>query len=97
MSKQLTAEDFRPYVGKRFIPKGQQRVLWLVSIDTKRFPGTETLPREPFSLLLNGPPGDVLPEGQYDFAIEDGPSFELYIAPVHTVARDQQNYQVVFS
>jgi hypothetical protein len=97
MSKQLTAEDFRPYIGKRFIPQGQQRVLRLVSIDTKRFPGSETLPREPFILLLDGPSGDVLPEGQYDFAIEGGPSFELYISPVHTVARDRQNYQAVFN
>jgi hypothetical protein len=96
MSKQLTAADFTPYIGKRCTPKGQHRVLTLVSIDTKRFPGWETLPREPFILLLSGPPGDVLQEGQYDVAIEDGPSVLLYIAPVHTVARDRQNYQVVF-
>jgi hypothetical protein len=97
MPKPLTAEDFKPYVGKKFIPRGQPRVLRLDAIDTRRFPGWETLPREPFILLLGGPPGDVLPEGQYEVAIEDGPSLGLYIAPVHTVARDRQNYQVVFN
>ena len=55
------------------------------------------MPREPFLLLLRGPPGDVLPEGIYDVAIEGGPNFTLHIVPIHTPASDRQDYQVVFN
>jgi hypothetical protein len=97
MSTQLTADDFRPHIGKRCTPQGQHRMLTLVSVDTPRFAGWETLPRKPFILIFSGPPGDVLPEGQYDVAIDEGPSLPLHIAPVHTLARDRQNYQAVFN
>jgi len=96
MSRLLTSEDFAPHVGKAFRPAGQHRVLTLVSVDTRQFPGTESVPRQPFILILEGPQGDVLPEGSYDVAVDDGPEFSLYIAPIHTIARDRQDYQAVF-
>jgi hypothetical protein len=96
MSRLLSSEDFAPHVGKAFRPAGQHRVLTLVSIDTRRFPGAESLTRQPFILILEGPPGDVLPEGLYDVAVDAGPQLSLYIAPMHTIARDRQDYQVVF-
>lgn len=98
MSRVLTAEDFVSHVGKTVTPKGQHRVLTLVSIDTSgRTAGAERLARESFRLILRGPPGDVLPEGLYDVAVQDGPDFALYINPIHTVSRDRQDYQVAFN
>jgi hypothetical protein len=101
MSRVPTAEDFVAHVGTAVTPKGQHRGLTLVSVDTMASPGQESPPREAFSLILRGPPDDVLPEGLYDFAFGDGPDaaegFSMYIAPVHTPARDRQDYQIVFN
>jgi len=97
MSQILTALDFVPHVGKSFTPRGQHRVLTLVAVNTPKFPGWERMAREPFALVLRGPPGDVLPEGLYDVAVDDGPEFTLHIAPVHTPARDRQDYQIAFN
>jgi hypothetical protein len=97
MSGILTARDFVAHVGKTVTPKGQHRVLTLVSVSTPKWPGWESMQREPFSLTLSGPPGDVLPEGSYEAVVEDGPEFTLYITPIHTVARDRQDYQVAFN
>jgi hypothetical protein len=97
MSRVLTAEDFVAHVGKTFSPKGQPRVLTLASVKTADWPGWDGMPRKPFTLILNGPPGDVLPEGEYDVAVDGGPEFTLYIIPVATPARDRQDYQIVFN
>jgi hypothetical protein len=94
MSQVLTAQNFLSHLGKTVTPKGQHRVLTLVSVDTA---GGDGVTREPFTLILRGPSGDVLPEGLYDVAVEHGPDFALYIIPIHTAARDRQNYQVVFN
>ena len=97
MSRFLTADDFNQHVGKTFTPKGQHRSLTLVSVRTNPRLAWEGMPREPFSLILSGPPNDVLPEGQYDGFIEEGLEFTLYIIPVQTMSRDRQDYQVVFN
>jgi hypothetical protein len=36
-----------------------------------------------------------LPEGIYHVVIDDGPAFDLYIIPIHTMSREHQDYQVV--
>jgi hypothetical protein len=97
MSDVLTARDFVAHVGKTVTPKGQHRVLTIVSVDTSKWPGWDPMRREPFTVTLRGPPDDVLPEGSYEAVVQDGPEFTLYIAPIHTVARDRQNYQVAFN
>jgi hypothetical protein len=97
MSQVLTVQDFFSHLGKTVTPKGQHRALTLVSVDTSGRRGSVAMTREPFTLLLRGPPDDVLPEGLYDVAVENGPDFNLYIIPIHTVAHDRQNYQVVFN
>jgi hypothetical protein len=53
--------------------------------------------RAPFTLRFHGPVGDILPEGLYRTVIEDGPSLEIYIMPIHTVAPGRQDYQAVFN
>ena len=97
MSQVLTVQDFVAHVGKVVTPKGQHRQLTLVSADAAPARGGDAMPRQPFTLILCGPPNDVLPEGLYDVAVTDGPDFTLYIIPIHTVARDRQIYQVVFN
>ncbi len=95
MSRDLTVADFDGRVGKAVTPKGQHRVLTLA--DVQRLPRWDGMPREPFLLILHGPPGDVLPEGKYDVELEEGQEFTLYIVPIHTVALERQDYQVAFN
>jgi hypothetical protein len=101
MSRVPTVEDFVAHVGTTVTPEGQHRVLTLVSVNPAAPSGQAGPPRESLSLILRGPPDDVLPEGMYDFAFGDGPDaaegFALYIAPIHTPARDRQDYQIVFN
>jgi hypothetical protein len=97
MSRLLTSQDFSPHVGKAFRPAGQHRVLTLASIDIPQLQSERSLPRRPFILIFEGPPGDTLPEGSYDVVVDDGSEFSLYIAPIYTVDRDRQAYQAVFN
>ena len=93
----LTAEDFESYVGQAFVPQGQDRALTLVSVT--RYPGFghDSAVRDPFALILRGPPGNTLPEGMYGAVAEDGRVFPLYIIPIHTAARTWQDYQAMFN
>ena len=96
MAEMLTAEAFAPHVGKPLHPRGQHRVLTLVSVRVDDRPGATLADgRKPFVLLLRGAPEDVLPEGLYHTLIDGGPGFDLYIIPIHTVSHEHQDYQVV--
>jgi hypothetical protein len=97
MPQLLTSADFAPYLGKTFRPSGQHRSLTLVSIRTPSLPHDDSALRQPFILIFEGPPGDILPEGLYEVAVDGGPEFSLYISPVHTIVRDRQDYQAVFN
>ncbi len=95
MSNVLTADDFTPYISRAFVPRGQHRTLTLVAVD--RQIGAGHLPRAPFTLLFRGPPGDVLPDGIYEVAVDGGPDFTIFISPIQTFAREHQDYQAVFN
>lgn len=95
MAELLTAEAFAPHLGKQMHPQGQHRVLTLVSMQVDHRPGRSAGTRTPFRLLLRGVADDVLPEGLYTVVIDDGPTFDLYIIPVHTPSHAHQDYQVV--
>ena len=97
MSAVLTAQDFLAHVGKTLTPKGQPIVLTLVSVNITEWPGWDDTQRRPFTLILRGSPSDILREGLYEVVVEEGPAFALYIIPIHTVAGDRQDYQVVFN
>jgi hypothetical protein len=96
MSEHLTAEDFLPHVDKAFAVKNGRHALILTNVDQPRLGNRGEIP-DPFLLIFRGPPGDVLPEGLYTFDVENGPSFELYVMPIHTPARDRQDYQSSFN
>jgi len=95
MTEQLTPEMFLPHVDKTFRVKGGRHVLKLYRVDVPQ--NTDGFPRQPFNLIFSGPPGDVLREGMYTLEVDGGPSFDLYVMPVHTPALGQQDYQAAFN
>jgi hypothetical protein len=99
MTEQLTHEAFLPLLKKVFHVKDGRHALTLSRVDVHRISDREAagLPRQPFTLIFDGPPQDVLREGLYALEVSDGPAFELYVIPVQTFVRDRQDYQVVFN
>jgi hypothetical protein len=95
----LTPEHFAPHVDKVFRVQGSSHALTLARVERRRREEweLEVGERDPFNLIFRGPPGDVLREGLYTLDVEGGPSFELYVIPIHTPARDRQNYQAAFN
>ena len=94
---QLTADDFAPFVGKVFLAEGYAQELVLVELDTHVPLGWEAIPRKPFSLLLRGPAGAVVPEGMHRMTAGGTRVFDLYLVPIRTASRDCQDYQIVFN
>jgi hypothetical protein len=99
MTERLTPEHFLPHVDKTFRVASGRHALTLTSVDMRRREDWETkvVPHQPFNLIFRGPPGDVLAEGHYMIEVEGGPSFELYVMPIHTPAPDRQDYQSSFN
>jgi hypothetical protein len=97
MAEQLKAENFMPHVDKAFRVVDGRHALTLTAVEAPRLPGWEAVPRPPFTLIFRGPPGDVLAEGLYTLEVEAGPSFQLYVMPIHTPDRTRQDYQSVFN
>src|SRR5258708_4216590 len=97
MTEQFSRELCRPHVDKRFRVKGGRHVLTLVQVDAASAERAKGAPRPPFTLILSGPPGDVLREGLYTLEAEAGPSFDLYVTPIHTPILGRQDYQVAIN
>lgn len=97
MDEALTHEQFAPYVGRRFSFEGHRGTLTLATIQANPQFAAPGAPRTPFTLLFQGPLGEVLPEGHYRATVEDGPVMAFYIMPIHTPERDRQSYQAVFN
>lgn len=97
MAESLSAEDFAPFVGKEFQAAGHPQVLTLVTVNTAEHAGWPATLRKPFSLLLRGPYGDVVPEGMHRFTADHQRAFALYLIPIQTASREYQDYQIVFN
>jgi hypothetical protein len=97
MDEPLTHHHFAPYVGRRFRFEGHHLSLLLAAVDVNPRFAAPDAPRVPFTLILNGPAGDILPAGHYRAAAQDGPVVMLHILPIHTLAPDRQDYQAVFN
>jgi hypothetical protein len=95
VTEQLTHETFLPHVDKGFRVRGGRHVLKLCRVDV--FAKLGGFPRQPFTLIFSGPPGDVLREGLHTLEVEHGPAFDLYVIPVHTPMLGRQDYQAVFN
>ena len=97
MTDPVSHADFAPHVGKRFAFAGWHATLVLARIDTLPRSAHPGASRTPFILVFSGPPDELLPEGHYTATTEDLPATPLHIMPIHTLARDRQDYQVVFN
>lgn len=97
MDQVLTAADFAPHLGKAFHVEGHPQPLTFVTLNDRARPDWPEGMRQPFILILRGEPGPVLPEGFHRISIEDGPSYELHIMPIHTPSREYQDYQIAFN
>jgi len=97
MENQPTHEDFSPLIGKRFSIAGHHVTLLLRSVDLHPNSAAPGATRVPFTLVFEGPAGDILPADFQRAAAPDGLVFELHISPIHTPARDHQDYQAVFN
>jgi len=97
MAEPLTPQHFLPYVEKTFRVAGGHHAFILATVDTPPMPGSAAASRQPFNLIFRGPAGDVLVEGIYMLEVEGGPSFELYVMPIHTPDRTRQDYQSAFN
>lgn len=95
----LQLEDFEPHVGKVVCFKGTRFAFPLERILTNDRPVPEGVERRPFTLIFVGPKerGEHLPEGHYECEIEDGPTYQIYVNPIHTPQPDRQEYQAVFN
>lgn len=93
-SDPLTPQHFLPFVDKPFRVDGTGHVLTLSNVEVRQAMGA---PQQPFTLIFRGEPGNILPEGTRVIEVDGGPSFEMYIMPIHTPARDRQDYQAVFN
>ena len=95
MSEQLTSEHFIPYLNRVFRVDGGHHALTLTQVDAPR--QAPSAPRQPFTLIFCGPPGDVVTEGMHTLAVEEDRSFALYLIPVQTPSAERQDYQAVFN
>ena len=97
MTEEFSPQLFLPHVDKRFRVKGGRHVLTLTQVDMPAGAHAKGAPRPPFNLIFSGPPGDILREGLYTLEVEDGPSFDLYVIPVHTPILGRQDYQAAIN
>jgi hypothetical protein len=97
MAEILCANHFAPFVDKPFQAAGHPQVLILVRLETREPAGWEAAPRKPFSLILRGPPDEIVPEGLHRFTVDGHWEFDLYLVPIQTVSHTHQNYQIVFN
>jgi hypothetical protein len=99
MSDLLTFEHFKPHVGKTVRFKGTPFAFPIDRVEGKGGTPPPGWMRVPFTVIFCGPRDRdaVLAEGQYDCEIEGGPTYSLYVAPVHTPRPDRQEYQAAFN
>jgi hypothetical protein len=97
MENPPTHEDFSLLIGKHFSFAGHHVTLLLRSVDLHPQSAAPGTTRVPFTLVFEGPAGDILPADFHRATVQDGPAFELYISPIHTPAADHQDYQAVFN
>jgi hypothetical protein len=98
MDKLLQIEDFKPHVGKVFSFKGTRFAFPLDHIVGENQPMVAGMQRKPFILIFCGPKErEYLPPAVYECEVEGGPTYSMYVNPIHTPQPDRQEYQAVFN
>jgi hypothetical protein len=93
----LEYHHFEPLVGKSVTFTGVPitATLLKVSRSAKFFAEAK---RDPFILIFRSPKLEFyMLEGMRECVFEDGPTYDLYIAPTHTIEKEWQDYQSIFS
>jgi len=94
----LEYHHFEPLVGKKVTFTGinlPDAKLVKVIKNEKFFAEAK---RDPFILIFRAPKYEYyMVEGMRECIFEDGPTYQLYIAPTHTPEKEWQDYQSVFS
>lgn len=96
----LTLEDFKPHLEKTFKVRDGRHAFALVEITEHPVAEADRarINRLPFTLVFQGPPGDVLPAGLFTFDVDGADaSYELYVMPIHTPVPGRQDYQASFN
>jgi hypothetical protein len=94
----LQIDHFNPYVGKTVRFKGTPYAFPLERIIHDDAPPPKGATRKPFLLIFSGPKETkVMPEGMYECEFEGGPTYALYVIPIHTPQPGRQEYQAVFN
>jgi hypothetical protein len=97
MAEFLEIHHFEPLVGKTVRFKGTRFAMPLLNIirGQKYMP---TAKREPFILIFRAPKEQTyMPEGFYECEFEEGPTYNIYVAPCHTPEPEWQDYQAIFN
>src|ERR1700753_2639290 len=81
----LTAESFLPHVGKKAHFAGTEHTLKLDRVEISKGPIPPGGKYQSFIVIFQGPQrNDYLPSDIYDCEIEDGPTFNIYVAPMQS-------------
>ena len=83
-----SAEQFRHRLGMAFQPQGAAPALTLIKVEAQPVG---------FILMFQGPAKPVLPEGQYEFTVEDGTACMFHVMPMHTPMPGHRDYQAIFN
>lgn len=98
MDELLTAAHFTPHLGKIVRFKGTPYAFPLDRVEGGDDAPPPGFPRAPFVAIFRGPRDGVpMPEGLYDGEIEGGPTYSLYVTPIHTPQPGHQEYQASFN
>jgi hypothetical protein len=95
----MTLETFSPHVGSEFEVAGEPEgsgPLVLTAAEPARGPAGRPGERRPFSLLFQGPPGVVLPQGSYRLEHVALGTLEIFIVPIGADAAGTR-YEAVFN
>jgi hypothetical protein len=95
----LTAETFRPHVGKIFrviVDEQWEMQARLTAVDTWDEPSAQGWPRAPFRLLFHAPGDASIPQRMYRLEADGLDPLHLFLVPLGPDA-DGMRYEAVFT
>jgi hypothetical protein len=98
MEELLTIEHFKPHIGKSVRFRGTRYAFVIDRVEGDAGPPPAGWARSPFVVIFRGlSKSDVMAPGSYECDIENGPTYSLYVMPIHTPRPDRQEYQAAFN